>query len=284
MKIIAANWKENPKNEKDALKLFRGVAKAANENVQVVLCPPFIYLDEIAHAWKKMRYGYKPRGNRSAGRDSLHLALGSQDAFWEEVGPFTSEVGPRMLKALGMEYVILGHSERRKWLKETDAAINKKVGRTLEDGLRVILCVGEPLAIRKKGLPAARNYVAAQLGKDLKNVKPRDRKRLMIAYEPIWAIGTGRYDDPEDAREMAEFIKRKINGGRSVVRQGGGGRRGRSGTNGAHRGVPVLYGGSVSSKNIADYVRYNSIDGALVGGASLKVEEFKKIINITCKI
>lgn len=264
-KIIAANWKENPKNEKDALKLFRGVAKAANGAVRVILCPPFIYLDEIAHAWKKMHGGRRHKKEEQ-------LALGAQDAFWEEKGAFTSEVGPRMLRGLGMEYVILGHSERRKWMKETDAVINKKIQRALADGLRVILCVGEPLAVRRKGLSAARNHVASQIRRDLAGVASRDRRHLMIAYEPIWAIGTGRYDNPEDACEMAEFIKRKASGGRSA--RGGG----------AAGGVPVLYGGSVTSKNIAEYIKYNSIDGALVGGASLKVGEFKKIINITCKI
>jgi triosephosphate isomerase (TIM) len=243
-KLLAANWKENPKTEKDALKLFREVAKAASKEVRVVLCPPFIYLDELARAFKKVARG-------------KNLALGAQDAFWQEKGPFTSEVGPRMLRSLGIAYVIIGHSERRKWLKETDVMINKKIKLALADGLRVILCVGEPLAVRKKGLPAARTFVAGQLLKDLKGIKPATRKHLTVAYEPIWAIGTGRYDKPEDAREMAEFIKRKV-------------------------GAPILYGGSVNSKNIADYVQYNSIDGALVGGASLKVAEFKKIIN-TCQ-
>ncbi|HEX4103926.1 MAG TPA: triose-phosphate isomerase [Candidatus Paceibacterota bacterium] len=244
-KLLAANWKENPKTEKDALKLFREVGRAADDKVQVVLCPPFIYLDELAHAFKKIAC-------------KKHLALGAQDAFWQEKGPFTSEVGPRMLKALGARYVIIGHSERRKWAKETDAIINKKIKLARADGLKVILCVGEPLAVRKKGIPAAQKFVAAQLSKDFAGLKPRDRAHIIVAYEPIWAIGTGRYDEPEDARGMAEFIKRKLGKPAPIV----------------------LYGGSVTSKNVADYVQYSSIDGALVGGASLKAAEFKKIINI----
>jgi triosephosphate isomerase len=243
-KLIAANWKENPKTEKSALKLFREVASAKRDGVRVALCPPFIYLEGVARAFGKMR-------------GKSDLALGAQDAFWEERGPFTSEVGPRMLRSLGMSYVIVGHSERRKWLKETDEMINKKIKLVLKDGLKVILCVGEPLVIRKKGIPAARTFVATQLKKDLKNIKSN---QVIVAYEPIWAIGTGRYDDPEDVREMAEFIKRTV-------------------AQGKRRPIPmVLYGGSVNSKNVQDYVQYNSIDGALVGGASLKSAEFKKII------
>src|SRR6185437_16768227 len=118
------------------------------------------------------------------------------------------------------------------------------------------------LAVRRQGLPKARAHVAAQLSKDLKGIKPHDHKRLIVAYEPLWAIGTGRYDEPKDAREMAEFIKRKVNAGKKGS------------------AVPVLYGGSVSNKNAGDYVQYNSIDGALVGGASLHAAEFKKIIKI----
>jgi triosephosphate isomerase len=248
-KIVAANWKENPRTEKDALKLFRGVAPAAGKGVRVVLCPPSIYLEELVAAFRKLGARAR-RGDR--------FALGAQDAFWQEKGPFTSEVGPKMLKTLGVHYVIIGHSERRKWAKDTDAVVNKKIMLALADGLKVILCVGEPLAVRKKGIPAAQKFVANQLSRDLKGVKPRARRRIIVAYEPIWAIGTGRYDAPEDARAMAEFIKRKL-------------------------GKPapaVLYGGSVNSGNIADYVQYSSVDGALVGGASLKVAEFKKIIKI----
>ena len=245
-KLIAANWKENPKTEARALELFRAVASGKNaRGVDVVLCPPFIYLEEVRHAFGKLKKGHG-------------LALGAQDAFWEEKGAFTSEVGPKMLRALGIRYVIIGHSERRKWMKETDRMVNKKVKLALADGLRVILCVGEPLAVRKKGIAAARKHVANQLKLDLKGVKGAGGGRLTVAYEPIWAIGTGRYDRPEDAAAMAEWI-RKI----------------------AHS--RVLYGGSVTSKNIADYVQYKSIDGALVGGASLKASEFKKIIIKTCQ-
>lgn len=245
-KFIAANWKENPKSEKAALTLFRAVAKVNGGPVEVAVCPPFIYIERIA----KLHRG--------------RVALGAQDVFWEEQGPFTSEVGPKMLRSLGVRYVIVGHSERRKWMHETDQMVNKKIKLALADGLRVILCVGEPLAVRKRGLAAARRFVANQVRRDLAGVPnaKRNAKNIVIAYEPIWAIGTGRYDRPEDAREMAAFIKEHVRK--------------------AHRFSPrVLYGGSVNGRNIADYIQWREVDGALVGGASLKSVEFKKIINNT---
>ncbi len=249
-KLIAANWKENPKTEAQALRLFGEVAKTAGKNIDVVLFPPAIYLEGVRRAFKKLQKGQR-------------LALGAQDAFWEERGAFTSEVGPKMLRSLGIEYVIIGHSERRKWMKETDAMINKKIKLARADGLKVILCVGEPPAVRRHGIGAARRFLADQIGRDLRGLRlpSHPDPRLIIAYEPVWAIGTGRYDKPEDAAEMAGFIKKTL-GSR----------------------VRVLYGGSVNSKNIAEYVQYKDIDGALVGGASLEAGEFKKIIKRTCRI
>ncbi len=241
-KLVVANWKENPKTEKQALALFRAVAKVKPANgVEVVICPPFIYLERIAD----VRRCEKKR----------HIVLGAQDVFWQEKGEFTSEVGPQMLKSLGVRYVIVGHSERRKWLKETDAMINKKVKRALRDGLRVILCVGESLSIRKKGIAAARKFVEGQLKKDLVGVPRARLSYVAVAYEPIWAIGTGRNARPEDAAFMADAIKKFA--------------------------PRMLYGGSVDSKNIADYVQYNQISGVLIGGASLKAGEFKKIMTDT---
>lgn len=251
MKLFAANWKENPKSEKEALKLFRDTGKVKRNNkMEVAICPPAIYLEEISRVCKKVK-------------TKEGLSLGAQDVFWEDKGAFTSEVGPKMLRALGVKYVIVGHSERRKWMHETDAMINKKIKLALADGITVILCVGEPLSIRKKGIGAAKKFVAGQLAKDLKAIKSGNK--LVVAYEPIWAIGTGRYDKPEDVRAMATFIKKLLNGKH-------------------HQKARFLYGGSVNSKNIADYVQYKEIDGALVGGASLKVDECKKIITILSKI
>jgi triosephosphate isomerase len=247
-KLIAANWKENPRTEKEALALFKEIARAKRgKGVTVALCAPYIYLEEMFRSYKKM-------GIRNG------VALGVQDVFWEEQGAFTSEIGPGMIKSLGARYVIIGHSERRRYLKETDAMINKKIALAASDGLKIILCVGEPLAVREKGASAAKRYVEAQLVKGLKGIKIKSTD-LFVAYEPIWAIGTGRSDSPADAREMAMFIKKFLKTGRKLK-------------------IKVLYGGSVNSKNAADYVQLKEIDGALVGGASLKAGEFKKIINL----
>jgi triosephosphate isomerase len=163
--------------------------------------------------------------------------------------------------------VIVGHSERRKWLKETDQMINKKIKLAIADGLAVILCVGEPLSVRRKNLDAARAFVRKQIVADLRGVKNMKQRAssIVIAYEPIWAIGTGRFDNPTDAGAMAAFIKaevKKVCGVRSRV----------------------LYGGSVNRKNVADYITLKEIDGALVGGASLKASEFSTMISVVSKI
>jgi triosephosphate isomerase (TIM) len=255
-KLIVANWKEHPKTEAEALKLFKAVARARRSKtgaaVEVAICPPFIYLEEITRVFKRM----SPTARRG-------LALGAQDVFWEEQGAFTGEVGPRMLRSLGVKYAILGHSERRKFAKETDAMINKKVALAAHDGLKIILCVGESLAVRQKGIAAAKNFVQQQLLKDLKNVVLKSGD-IAIAYEPIWAIGTGKNDSPEDARAMAQFIKKLLKERKQIKPR-------------------FLYGGSVNSKNAGDYVQLKEIDGALVGGASLKADEFIKIINLSLK-
>jgi triosephosphate isomerase len=161
------------------------------------------------------------------------------------------------VRSLGAKYVILGHSEVRKWAKETDAMINKKIKLAVRDGITIILCVGESLAVRKKGVKVAEQFIKSQLKKDLQNAG--SGAKIIIAYEPIWAIGTGESDSPKDAAKMARFIKKTLPS--SIKRK------------------KVLYGGSVNSKNAADYVQLKDIDGALVGGASLKAAEFKKIIN-----
>jgi triosephosphate isomerase len=248
-KLIAANWKEHPKTEAEALKLFKTVAELPRaRGVEVAVVPPFIYLEEIAREFRHM-----PALARA------QFAVGAQDVFWEEQGAFTSEVGPRMLRSLGVTYVIIGHSERRRFAKETDAMINKKIALAMHDGMKVILCIGESLSVREKGVEVAKRFVGQQLAKDLKNISLKAGK-LYIAYEPIWAIGTGRSDKPEDACEMAIFIKKLLKKMK-------------------HLSPKFLYGGSVNGANAADFIQLEVIDGALVGGASLKAEEFEKIIN-----
>jgi triosephosphate isomerase len=269
-KIFVANWKENPLTEREATRLFAATDAAARSasRVTVVACPPNIYLENIAK--KKRR----------------HAAVGAQDVSVEERGAHTGEVGSTMLKRLRVRYVIVGHSERRA-TGETDVTVNKKIKTALAGGLKVILCVGEPVSVRKKGMGAAKRFVKNQLRKDLKGIKIQNMdsrlrgndkikklsSHVLIAYEPIWAIGTGRNDPPDDARAMAIFIKKTASSllpyPQSVYPEG---------TRRAIRYPLILYGGSVNGKNIGDYVQYKEIDGALVGGASLKKDEIKKMI------
>lgn len=234
----------NPATVREAIKLARSTDKKG-----VVICPPFVFLPEVKKILKR-------------------ASLGAQDVFWEEKGPFTGEVSAAMLKGLGVKYVIVGHSERRRWLKETDEIINKKVKAALKTGLKVILCVGEPLAVRRKGLTAAKRFVADQLKEDLVGLHSKFyilNSRLIVAYEPIWAIGTGRADKPRDTAEMVQFIKQFLHSTFYILNS------------------KVLYGGSVNSQNAEKFLQLKEIDGALVGGASLKAEEFNKIIRTVNK-
>jgi triosephosphate isomerase len=262
-KLLVANWKLNPSGLGEAIEL----AKATDKN-GVVICPPFVFLPRIKKVLK-------------------HAALGAQDVFWEKRGAYTGEVSGRMLRELGVSYVIIGHSERRHWLHETDEMVNKKVKAALGAGLKVILCVGEPakrgLTRTSRGLTrnerSAKNYIRKQLEKDLRGVRFLRNKKslrrstyglrksaLLVAYEPIWAIGTGKADRPSDTAEMAKFIKKFL-----------------STTYHLSPTTKVLYGGSATSRNIKNFLQYKEIDGALVGGASLNVKEFNKIINIVSR-
>lgn len=242
-KIIIANWKMNPISEAEAIRL----AKSSDEK-NVVICPPFPFLGAVKNVLRK-------------------ADLGAQDVFWQNPlpgGAYTGEVSIGMLKKIGVTHVILGHSERRNYLAETDEMINEKLKSAIAFGLKVILCVGESLSIRREGLSSAESFVKSQLAKDLKNtsnLKPLSAN-LTIAYEPIWAIGAGKADKPEDSAKMAAFIKDFLK------------------TKTYNLNPRVLYGGSVTSANSERIFEHEEIDGALVGGASLKSEDFKKIIKI----
>ncbi len=249
-KLLVANWKMNPSSEAEAVRL----AKASDER-GVVVCPPFTFLSQVKNALKT-------------------ADLGAQDVFWENPipgGAFTGEVSISMLKKIGVSHVIIGHSERRKHLIESDEMVNKKLRTALAFDLKVILCVGESLSVRKEGIPAAKSFVKKQLARDLvgiENLKTQ-LKNLVVTYEPIWAIsaglGTGHPDKPEDAVEMIKFIRELL-------------------TKPYWPNPKVIYGGSVTSSNVARIFEYHEIEGALVGGASLKAEEFKKIIRITSQV
>ncbi len=245
--VIAANWKMNT-TPADAGELAREIARRTRvDGVMRVICPPFVCLAAV--------------------RDALadeDVAIGAQNVHHELAGAYTGEISAAMLAGLAT-WVILGHSERRRDAGETDALIAAKLGRALLSGLRPILCVGETLAIREAGADAAAAVVAEQLrGALLPNAGDAlSDGGLVIAYEPVWAIGTGRNASGRDAAAMNDAIRRVLS---EVPGLGTGG------------DVPVLYGGSVTAANIGEFLAEPSIDGALVGGASLKPDEMAGIV------
>jgi triosephosphate isomerase len=258
MKLIVANWKCNPQSLAEAKRLFNSIKKGIRnvKNCEIVICPPFVYLP-IVSSFIVHRSSFK---------------LGAQDCFWEDYNPptalplkrapkgaFTGQISPLMLKDLGCEYVIVGHSEKRA-LGENDEMINKKLKSAIKAKLKPILCIGETFEEKKKGktLKILRN----QLKKDLKgliNSSTHQLINLIVAYEPVWAIGTGNACQPKEAKEVLKFLKKITH---QLIN---------SSTN------KLLYGGSVNSKNAADYINIG-FDGLLVGGASLNPKEFAKII------
>jgi len=244
-KFVAGNWKMFT-TASSATALARAVAQGvgSEDRVSVAVCPPFPYLERV----------------RDAVRGS-NVALGAQNLYPEREGAFTGEVSPGMLADVGCKYVILGHSERRHKLGETDEFINRKVLAALQAGLQVILCVGETLAEREAG--KMEEVVTTQLAGGLAQIGREMMSRLSIAYEPVWAIGTGRNASPEQAQLAHAFIRRQIADqvGSEVA-----------------RALVIQYGGSVKADNAASLLSQPDVDGALVGGASLKADEFLAIV------
>ncbi|OGZ33052.1 MAG: triose-phosphate isomerase [Candidatus Portnoybacteria bacterium RBG_13_40_8] len=216
--LIVANWKMNPSSLAEARKLFNEIRKT-----NAVICPPFVYISAFKY-----------------------IQLGAQDCCWKEEGAYTGAISPQMLKGLGVKYVIIGHSERRIHFKETDGMINKKLKAALNSVLIPILCIGE----KKDENPET--VISRQLKEDLDGIAEKDLKKIIVAYEPVWAIGTGDFCEKDEAKKARNFIRKKI-------------------------GNKVLYGGSVNSKIAKDYIDVG-YDGLLVGGASLNAEEFIKIV------
>lgn len=229
--LIVANWKMNPASIKEAEKLFNSVSEGVKDikDAETVICPPFIYLPLL-------------KG----------LTLGAQDSYWEKKGAYTGEVSVAMLKDLGCEYVIVGHSERRKLFGEKDNDVNKKVLTVLDAGLIPILCVGETEEEREQ--EKTEEVLKEELEVGLIDV--HDVSKVIVAYEPIWAIGTGNPCDVEEAQRMKEIIQKMVS-----------------------KDIKVLYGGSAKASNAEAYLKQAGFDGLLVGGASLKAEEFIKIVN-----
>lgn len=212
---------------------------------EVVLCPSFVCLFEISKLLK-----------------GTNIRLGAQNMYYEDKGAFTGEVSPLFLKEVGVTYVILGHSERRHIFGEKDELINNKVKAALKHDLSPILCVGETLNEREEGI--THNVIENQIQGSLAGLQRGNLENLVIAYEPVWAIGTGKTATKEDANEVIGYIRRLLlkNFGEEVGNE-----------------TRILYGGSVKPSNIKELMEMEQIDGALVGGASLKAEDFAKIAN-----
>jgi len=240
-KIIVANWKMNPSSSEEAVRLAKGIIAAQlPKNVELIIAPPFIYLDAV----KKL-----------LGKE---IKLGAQNLGWAQRGAYTGEISGLMLKNIGCEYVIIGHSERRYKIGESDEMINAKLKAAWSAGLKPILAIGE----KEQGDDIIKT-LSDQLKNALNGIEAGDIGRLIVAYEPVWAIGTGAADTPDQALSGALLI-RKIIGGMY-------------GSDWASD-LPVLYGGSITAENAGDFVSQAGIDGALVGGASLELENFVNII------
>jgi len=252
MPLVAANWKMNPTNIDDALDLARGILSVARghaDRVEVVIVPPFPWLIGVSEVL-----------------DQSGVKLGAQDCFWEMSGAYTGEVSPAMLKGM-CQWVIVGHSERRLYLGETDDMVAKKTAAALSNELGVIMCVGELADHYDAG--TSDQVVSAQVKAGLASCSADDSARLVIAYEPVWEIGTGKNADPENAYATMRLIRRVV--GEMIGA-------------GAARKVRILYGGSVNSKNVQQYVELPLCDGALVGGASLDADEFAHIVKVTAEV
>lgn len=242
--LIVANWKMN-KSLKDAHQYGQEILPLLDgyTGVEVVVCPPFTSLTLVSQVF--------------AGSE---IKIGAQNLFWEMKGAYTGEISPAMLVDIGCTYVILGHSERRQIMGENDAIINRKVRAALDASLIPILCVGETLQERENN--RAREVVKGQLTRDLKNITFAPQG-LVIAYEPVWAIGTGVNASSDDAQEMIGFIRSYL--AKLYDRE-------------LADSVRILYGGSVNEENIAEFMGEVDVDGALVGGASLQANSFARIV------
>ncbi len=243
--IIAGNWKMN-KTPKETAELINQLKPlVAQAECEVVVCPPAVCLAAAAEALK-----------------GSNIKLGAQNVHWARSGAFTGEISADMLKALDVEYVILGHSERRQYFGETDEGVNKRALFALSNGLIPIICVGESLEQREKGVTA--EVVSSQVREALKGFTAENAADTVIAYEPIWAIGTGKTATSEQANEVIMQI-------RGVVRE-------LFGEETAEK-TRIQYGGSMNPKNASELMGMSDIDGGLIGGASLKAEDFAAVVN-----
>ena len=246
--MIAGNWKMN-KTFSEGVELALALneeLKDGTGDVEVVVCPPAVDLKGVAEVIEQ---------------NAAPFGLGAQNVYWEEKGAFTGETAPDMLTAIGAGYCIIGHSERRGYFGETDEDINKKAKALMAHGIVPISCCGEPLEIREAGTHV--EFVVNQIKADTAGLEIDDPAKYVIAYEPIWAIGTGKTATADDAQEVIGAIRETL---RDIFGE-------------KAEGIRILYGGSANPSNIAGFLEKEDIDGALVGGASLKADSFVAMIN-----
>jgi triosephosphate isomerase len=243
--FIAGNWKMN-KTVGEAVDLVRELKGAISgvKGVEVAVAPPFTALYAVHREL-----------------ESTSIGLAAQNLYWEEKGAFTGEISPLMLKEVGCQYVIIGHSERRQFFGESDEMVSRKINAALAQGLKVIFCIGETLREREEGKTFS--VIERQIEGGFKGLSGRGMGDIVIAYEPVWAIGTGKTATPEQAEEVHRFIRGKMDKlfSREVSEE-----------------IRILYGGSVTADNIKGLMNQPDIDGALVGGGCLKAESFSKIV------
>ena len=243
--IIAGNWKMN-KTVDEAVKMIEELKPLVKDaTCEVVVCPTFVCLDAVKKAV-----------------EGSNIKVAAQNMHFEESGAFTGEVAPGMLEAMGIDYVVLGHSERREYFNETDEALNKKVKAAFAHNITPILCCGETLEQREAGVTD--DFIACQIKVDMAGLTNEQAAKVVIAYEPIWAIGTGKTATKEQANETISAIRKVVEGmyGKEVA-----------------DAIRIQYGGSVKPNTIKDQMAMSDIDGALVGGASLAAADFSAIVN-----
>lgn len=244
-KVIAGNWKMN-KNIQETETYINELKELVKDTQnEVIICVPFIDLCKAVKTAK-----------------GTNIKIGAQNVHFEEKGAYTGEVSPKMLADAGVEYVIIGHSERREYFNETDETINKKLKAALAHGLKPILCVGETLEQREQGI--TKMWITGQVRYDMEGLSKDEAQNIIIAYEPIWAIGTGKTASKEDANEALKWIREEIEKlyDKELADE-----------------IIIQYGGSVKSSNAGELFAMSDIDGGLVGGASLEPTEFAKIVN-----
>jgi triosephosphate isomerase len=243
--VIAGNWKMYKTNSeaKQLAEAIKGKTSSI-QKAQIIICPPATALSAVSEAVKDSK-----------------IAVGAQNMYWESQGAFTGEISSEMIKSTGASYVIIGHSERRQYFHETDETVNKKVHYALQTNLNPIVCIGESLEQREEGI--TKDIINDQLEGGLKDITSDQMGDIILAYEPIWAIGTGKTATPDQAQDVHSFIRTKL---QSMFDEE------------TSNSVVLQYGGSVKPSNANDLLQQSDIDGALVGGACLEADSFSEII------